>query len=287
MSSRISHARWIYFPSIGIIRDRTLNLKREWEMGNWGLSQAVYFFQKFFFIRREITYKRGDSSYSKIPWHWFFKRRRWQSSGKEQVYTTLVSSELFGYQVIFFFMIDLGMKMTNTKNEVIVFMFIKIYSTHNLQCVSLAQPQLCTEAVPECQGASTAPKIGPGHSLNLMLTWRTDQFHLRREKSADHSLEEWGYCCEAHSSVCACLSVDGTISGDRESPGNSCQSWGQGLGDRGPGKRLCASLGSVAWAGGRAQGPRASAMGWDSQSAMVKVLCHQQGKDSSILVTPL
>lgn len=92
--------------------------------------------------------------------------------------------------VLFFFMVDLGRKMTNTKNEVIVFMFIKIYSTHNLQCVSLAQPQLCTEAVPECQGASTAPKISPGHSLNLMLTWRTDELHLRREKSADRSLEE-------------------------------------------------------------------------------------------------
>ena len=41
-------------------------------------------------------------------------------------------------KLFFFFMVDLGMKMTNTKNEVIVFMFIKIYSTHNLQCVSLA-----------------------------------------------------------------------------------------------------------------------------------------------------
>lgn len=90
----------------------------------------------------------------------------------------------------FFFMVDLEMKMTNAKNEVIVFMFIKIYSTHNLQCVSLAQPQLCTEAVPERQGASTAPKIGPGRSLNLMLTWRTDESHLRRERSAEHSLEE-------------------------------------------------------------------------------------------------
>lgn len=87
-------------------------------------------------------------------------------------------------------MVDLEMKMTNTKNEVIVFMFVKIYSTHNLQCVSLAQPQLCTEAVPERQGASTAPKIGPGRSLNLMLTWRTDESHLRRERSAEHSLEE-------------------------------------------------------------------------------------------------
>lgn len=38
--------------------------------------------------------------------------------------------------------------------------------------------------------------------------------------------------------VCAYLSVDGTIPGERESPRNSCQSWGQGLGDRGPGKRL-------------------------------------------------
>ena len=169
-------------------------------MGNWGHSQVVHFKKKFF-IRREIIYKRGDSSYSKIPWNWFFKRRRWQSSGKEQVYTTLVSSELFGYQVLFF-MVDLEMKMTNTKNEVRIFMFIKIYSTHNLQCVSLAQPQLCTEALPEHQGASTAPEIGPGRSLNLMLTWRIDEFHLRRERSTDHSLEEWGYCCEVH---CCCL----------------------------------------------------------------------------------
>lgn len=64
----------------------------------------------------------------------------------------------------------------------IVFMFIKIYSTHNLQRASLAQPQLCTEAVPGRQGASTAPKAGPGHSRHLMLIWRTDQFNLRREK---------------------------------------------------------------------------------------------------------
>lgn len=38
--------------------------------------------------------------------------------------------------------------------------------------------------------------------------------------------------------VCACLSVDGTIPGEREGPGNSCQSWGQGSGDWEPGKRL-------------------------------------------------
>ena len=60
---------------------------------------------------------------------------------------------------------------------------------------------------------------------------------------------------EGIAAVCACLSVDGTIPGDRESPGNSCQSWGQGLGDRGPGKRLLCITGISCLSGREGTGP--------------------------------
>lgn len=52
-----------------------------------------------------------------------------------------------------------------------------------------------------------------------------------------HSRNE-GTAVRFIAAVCAFFSVDGTIPGEREGPGNSCQSWGQGSGDRGPAKRL-------------------------------------------------
>lgn len=52
----------------------------------------------------------------------------------------------------------------------VIFMFIKIYLIHNLQCVILAQPQLCREAAPGREGPLSA-KGQAGHGLHLMLPW--------------------------------------------------------------------------------------------------------------------
>lgn len=49
-------------------------------------------------------------------------------------------------------------------------MFIKIYLSRNLQCVFLAQPQLCREAAPGREEPFAA-KGHPGHGLHLMLPW--------------------------------------------------------------------------------------------------------------------
>lgn len=83
----------------------------------------------------------------------------------------------------------------------IIFMFIKIYPTRNLQCGSLAQPQLCREAAPGSEGcrvpnrpilATASVSCSLGKLVNLILEGR-------KGRCADHSLKERAHRREAHS----------------------------------------------------------------------------------------
>lgn len=141
---------------------------------------------------------------NKIHWLFFFFLKRWQRSVKEQVFTMLLSSELFGYSVFFFFFLNGRFGNENDKCQEWASQFsCSLKSTPPAIYNAYLLPSL------NCAGRWGQGVKGPplperpvlaSRSLGLPLTWGTGQSNTGREKRrADHTLEEWAHRREAHS----------------------------------------------------------------------------------------